>query len=108
MEFVNQFQTYSQQSRKSFAIVEEKLNAVSKKIKTPSDIKRKMTTTKLQKNRMVPSELLDNEGEIISYEAAFKYSFPGEEFDLEDLNLTVEEPKYYKEYEIVFNDLPEE
>ncbi|CAL6005729.1 Hypothetical_protein [Hexamita inflata] len=104
------YSSFSEKSERSISSIENKLNNASRKIKNSQDIKRQLSSIKISTNKFVPAEFLNEEGEIKSIDAAFRYQFPDIKFEDvdEDIELQCQKQHKYEDYTLSFTDLPEE
>ncbi|CAL5995028.1 Hypothetical_protein [Hexamita inflata] len=81
--------------------LEKKFDYLNKKLEVRQEQTFNLNSTKIQKNKSVPSQLLDNNGDIKSMSAAYSLLFPKEEIEDIEKNLNP-----YVDYELKFGDLP--
>ncbi|CAL6068098.1 Hypothetical_protein [Hexamita inflata] len=101
--YISQLETMSDHSFKNAG---KHLSKVTKKLSVKSELLKSLNSTTIDKNRSIPVQLLDKEGNVKSMSAAFEFVFPQE--SVEYATLELDNVSKYQEYELKFGDLPED
>ncbi|CAL6081191.1 Hypothetical_protein [Hexamita inflata] len=86
----------------NFKKLEKRMDKLQKKLEVKSEFRTNLNSTKLIKNKHVPSELLDDEGNVKSMSKAFDFVFP-EFYEKEPKQKRIQ----FEEYEFNFTEIPE-